>query len=54
LNAHFQNRGAGELPKSTAYNVLKFMMELNWVILQDTATIMLVKHPESRVCNPLF
>jgi hypothetical protein len=40
------------IPKFTAFNVLKFMVELNKVFLQDTATMML-KHPE-RICNPLF
>jgi hypothetical protein len=40
------------LPKFTAYNVLKFLVELNRVFLQNTATIM-IKHRE-RVCNPLF
>jgi hypothetical protein len=40
------------LPKFTVYNVLKFMVQLNQVFLQDTATMM-VKHPE-RVCNLLF
>jgi hypothetical protein len=40
------------LPKFTAYNVLKFLVDLNKVFLQDAATIM-IQHPE-RVCNPLF
>jgi hypothetical protein len=40
------------LPKFTAYNVLKFLADLNKVFLQDAATIM-TKHPE-RACNPLF
>jgi hypothetical protein len=40
------------LPKFTAYNVLKFLVELNRVFLQDAAAIM-VNHPE-RVSHPLF
>jgi hypothetical protein len=40
------------LPKFTAYNVLKFMVELNKTFLQDAATMML-KYPE-RIVNPLF
>jgi hypothetical protein len=39
-------------PKFTACYVLKFLVELNHVFLQDVATIM-IKHPE-RICNPLF
>jgi hypothetical protein len=52
----FRNIGAAVseqgLPKFTAYNVLKFLVELNWVFLQDAAAMM-INHPE-RVCNPLF
>jgi hypothetical protein len=40
------------LPKFTAYNVLKFFVELNRSFLQDAATMM-IKHPE-RIINPLF
>jgi hypothetical protein len=40
------------LPKFTAYNVLKFLVELNSIFLQDAATIM-IQHPK-RICNPLF
>jgi hypothetical protein len=40
------------LPKFTAYNVLKFMVELNKTFLQDAATMML-QYPE-RIVNPLF
>jgi hypothetical protein len=40
------------LPKFTAFNVLKFLVELNKIFLQDAAAI-LINHPE-RMCNPLF
>jgi hypothetical protein len=40
------------LPKFTAYNVMKFFVELNRLFLQDAATMML-KHPK-RIINPLF
>ncbi len=40
------------LPKFTAYNVLKFFVELNRSFLQDAATMM-IKHPE-RIINPFF
>jgi hypothetical protein len=49
VEAAISERG---LPKFTAYNVLKFLVDLNKVFLQDAATIM-IKHPERAVC-PLF
>jgi hypothetical protein len=52
----FRNIGAAVseqgLPKLTAYNVLKFLVELNWFFLQGAAAIM-INHPE-RFCNPLL
>jgi hypothetical protein len=40
------------LPKFTAYNILKFMVQLNLTFLHD-ATTMMLKHPE-RIVIPLF